>query len=116
MDTFYGLSDLKNLFLHGNHIHQIYGAAAGYDLPGIQVVTLHGNELEVVPASLNHTVGSTSFINLTLAGNPWDCVACAGPMLRQWLAQHADMISDAADIQCNISHLPVLDISMTSLE
>ena len=57
-----------------------------------------------------------SFINLTLDGNPWKCAACAGPTLRKWLAQHAGIVSDAAHMHCNESHLPALDIKMDTLE
>ena len=116
MDMFHGLHDLKKLFLHGNRIQQIDGGAAGYDLPNLQIITLYGNELNAVPASLNHAVGSTPVTKLTLAGNPWECTACAGPILRKWLAQHAAIVSDAADIRCNKSQPPVLDIQMTTLE
>ena len=116
MDVFHGLHDLRKLFLHGNRIHQIDSGAAGYDLPNLQIITLHENELEAVPASLSDAVGSTSFTNLTLAGNPWQCTECAGPILRKWLAQHAGIVSDATDIQCNESHLLVLDINMHTLE
>ena len=116
MDVFYRLSDLKKLFLHGNHIHHLHGGAARYNLPDLQKITLHENELDVVPAIIDNLVGSTSFINLTLAGNPWECVACTGPILRKWLAQHADIVSDAANIHCNKSQLPVLDINMNTVE
>ena len=116
MGLFHSQHALETLFLHGNHIHQIYGGAAGYDWPNLQIITLHGNELNAVSASLNHSVASASFINLTLAGNPWECAVCAGPIFREWLAQHAGIVSDAADIRCNKSHLPVLDINMDTLE
>ena len=115
-DVFHSLYYLKKLFFHGNHIHQIYGRAAGYNLPTLQVITLHGNELHTVPQSLDFAFRSTSFTNLTLSGNPWKCAACAGPILRKWLAQHAGIVSDAADIRCNKSQLPVLDVNTTTLE
>ena len=116
MDVFHGLRELRKLFLHGNHIHQMYGGAAGYNLPNLQVITLHGNELHTVPQSLDFTIRSSPFTNLTLAGNPWECAACAGPVFRKWLAQHAGIVSDAADIRCKQSQLPVLDINTTTLE
>ena len=116
IDMLHSLHDLKTLFLHGNRIHQIYGGVAEYNLPSLQIITLHENELHVVPDSIDFAIHSTSFTNLTLAGNPWQCAACAGPIFRKWLAQHAGIVSDAADIQCNKSHLPVLDISMATLE
>ena len=115
MDVFRNQRELKKLFLHGNHIYQIYNGAAGYDLPYLQVITLHVNNLHAVPESLDIAIRSITFTNLTLAWNPWECTACAGPILRKWLAQHAAIVSDAANIRCNKTHLPVLDINTTSL-
>ena len=115
MDIFHSLHDLRKLLLHGNRIHQIYGGVAGYDL-SLETITLQGNELDAIPPILEKTVDSTSFTNLTLAGNPWECAACAGAILRKWLAQYAGFVSDAADIHCHGSHLPVLDINMDTLE
>ena len=114
MAVFHSLHDLKKLFFHGNRIHQIYYGAAGNAFPNLQIVTLHGNDLHVVPNSLNSVIRNT--LNITLAENPWKCAAFAGPILRKWLAQHAGIVSDAAGIDCNESHLPVLDINTTTLE
>ena len=116
MDVFHSLHALNSLFVHGNRIHQIYGGAIGYNMLNLQIITLHENELVAVPTSLNYTVSSSSFNNLTLAGNPWECAACAGPILRKWLAQHAGIVSDISDIRCNKSHLRVLDINMETSE
>ena len=116
MDVFHSLHDLRKLLLQCNRIHQIYGGADGLDLPNLQIITLHRNSLHAVPESLDFAIRNTPFTNLTLAENPWECTACAGPILRKWLAQHAGIISDAADIRCNKSHQPVLDINTTTLE
>ena len=115
MDVFYSLYDIKKLFLHGNCIHQIY-SAAGFNLPNLQIMTLHGNDLDAVTENLDIAIRSMPLANLTLAGNPWQCAACAGPILRKWLAQHADIVSDAAGFRCNKSQVPVLDINTTTLE
>ena len=116
MDVFRSMNDLKKLFLHSNHIHQIYGGTGRISLPHLQTITLHYNGLQAVPETLNHTIDGTSFSNLTLSGNSWMCVACAGPILREWLAQHAGIVSDAAGIRCNKSNLPVLDINTATTE
>ena len=116
MDVFRTLHDLKKLFLHDNRIHEIYSSAAGNYMFSLNIITLHDNELHAVPESTEFAIRSTLFTNITLAGNPWNCAACAGPILRKWLAQHAGIVSDAADIHCNKSQLPVLDINTTTLE
>ena len=116
MEVFYNMHDLKKLFLHDNHLHQIYGGTGGSGLPNLQIMTLHNNHLRVVSESLNHTIHSASFSNITLSGNPWECATCAGPILREWLSQHAGIVSDAAGIHCNKSNLSVLDINTATLE
>ena len=116
LDVFNSLYDVQKVFLHGNRIHQTYGGFAGYDIPHLHIFTLHGNDLDAVPKSLDFVVHSTSFTNLTLGGNPWQCAGCGGPILREWLAQHASIVSDAADFRCNKSHLPILNINTTTLE
>ena len=116
MGVFHNLNDLKKLLLHGNRINRIYNGASGHNLPNLQILTLHGNELHAVPESLDFAIRSTHLTNLSLAGNPWECTACAGPVFRKWLAQHAGIVSDAADIRCNKSHHRVLDINTTTLE
>ena len=116
MNLFRYMHDLKWLFLHGNHIEQLDSAAGGYGINNLHVITLHGNELDGALGSLADIVNITSVTNITLAGNPWQCASCAGPILREWLVQHAGIVSDAADIRCNRSHLPVLDISTDTLE
>ena len=116
ISTFLGLRDLRWLFLHGNHIHRIDGGAAGHRIYRVQMVTLHENEFENISEPFDRIVNNTFLKNITLAGNPWQCASCAGPILREWLVQHAGIVSDAADIHCNRSHLPVLDIRTDTLE
>ena len=116
MDVFRILHDLKKLFLHHNRIHEIYDSVTGNDLLNLDIITLHENELHAVPDSTEFAIRNTILTNITLSWNPWNCDACAGPILRKWLAQHAGIVSDAADIRCNKSQLPVLDINTTTLE
>ena len=116
ISTFLGLRDLRWLFLHGNHIHRIDGGAAGHWIYRVQMVTLHENEFENISEPFDRMVNNTFLKNITLTGNPWQCASCAGPILREWLVQHAGIVSDAADIRCNRSHLPVLGIRTDTLE
>ena len=116
MDLFRDMHHLKWLFLHDNHIKQLHSAAVGYGIHNLQIITLHENELDVVPEGFADMINNSSVTNITLAGNPWQCASCAGPILREWLVQHAGIVSDAADIRCNRSHLPVLDIGTNTLE
>ena len=116
MNLFRHMHYLKWLFLHGNHIEQLDSAAGGHGITNLHVITLHGNELDAVLGSLADIFNITSVTNITLAGNPWQCASCGGPIFREWLVQHAGIVSDAADIRCNRSHLPVLDISTDTLE